>query len=453
MKQAIKSLGKVRVQRLRDLKQEQWRELIWMVASAVLLVAGALWFASRFVEPAPPKTIVMSTGVEGGGYHAFGKRYAEFLKRSGVTLELRASAGSLENVRRINDAESGVSVTLLQGGVTDANSSPNIMSLGRVFLEPLWVFYRGSETIDQLGQLRDKRIAIGPEGSGTRFIAISLLEASGIPGTSSTLLPLTGNEAATALQRGEVDAVVLALAPQAPVVQDLIKAPDIRLMSMSQAEAYTRRLPYLSRIVLPKGVFDLSKNVPAADVELVAPIAALVARDDLHPAIVGLLVEAAKQVHAPGGMFNRIGEFPKAQDPEFEMSVDAERVYKNGPPFLQRYLPFWLATFLERMRILILPILTIMLPLVKLVPALFKWRVRRRLLYWYSELKELEGRIATDASPTALDQHRKDYNRIAQGVDYVPVPVGYSEQFYSLRAAIDLVRQRLEALQGSVKLA
>lgn len=248
-----------------------------------------------------------------------------------------------------------------------------------------------------------------------------------------------------AMINGEADAAFFTSAPSSPQIQTLLRHPELKIMSLAQAEAYTRIFPYLSRIVLPKGAIDLIKNVPPTDVEMVAPMAALVARDDLHPALVSLLVEAAKQVHSPGGLFHKVGEFPKPQDPEFEMSEDAERAYKSGPSFLKRTLPFWLASFAERITLVAVPLAGILLPLIKIGPAIYKWRVRRRLLYWYGRLKALEILVAEDPKSEVLDEQREEVDTIDAAVSTIPVPLAFSDQYYSLRAAIDLVRQRLSA--------
>jgi TRAP transporter TAXI family solute receptor len=325
------------------------RDFWWAIIPGLLLLAGLGWFASRFVEPAPPKRIAITTASKTGGYFATGTRYAGILKRSGITLDVMTSAGSGENVKRLLDDKSGVQVALLQGGTATTKEAPGVISLGRVYLEPLWVFYRGLDTLDRLSQIKGRRVIIGPEGSGTRQLALDLLKPNAITADNTTLLPLAGPDAIEAISKGTADVAFFTSSPNSPQIQTLMRTPDLRLMNFAQAEAYTRVFPYLSNVTLPKGAMDLEKEIPAQDTSLIAPMAVLVVREDLHPALVGLLVEAAKEVHGPGGMFNRIGEFPKTVDPEFEMSDDALRFYKNGATFLQRHLPFWLATFIERM--------------------------------------------------------------------------------------------------------
>ena len=422
----------------------QGREWLLTAGPAALLVLVAFLFTLRFVEPGPPKVVVISTGGETGAYHAFGKRYAEILARSSVRLEVRSSAGSVENLARLRDQASGVSIALLQGGIGNAQEAPNVNSVGRVFHEPLWVFYRG-ETIDRLGLLKGKRIAVGAEGSGTRVLSMALLAANAISQTTATLSPLTAQPAVDAMMAGQIDAVFLALAPQAPLIQTLLRSRDIKLMSFSQAEAYTKIFPYLARLTLPQGVIDLVANIPAQDMVLVAPTAALVVRGDLHPAIVALLAEAAQEVHGKIGLFNKAGEFPSQTDPDFEMDGDALLFYKSGPTFWKRFLPFWLANFAERLVVLLVPVLTVLLPLSKAVPAIYRWRIRQRLLQRYRQMKDIEARVAElprDASTIAI---RAELDQLEEAVAATRVPIQFSEQYYDLRDHLDQVRQRLAA--------
>jgi TRAP transporter TAXI family solute receptor len=424
------------------------RDFWWVIFPLALLLAGLAWFASRFVEPAPPKRIAITTASKTGGYFATGTKYANILKRSGITLDVMTSAGSGENVKRLLDDKSGVQVALLQGGTATTKEAPGVISLGRVYLEPLWVFYRGLDTLDRLSQIKGRRVIIGPEGSGTRQLALDLLKPNAITAENTTLLPLSGPEAIEAISKGTADVAFFTSSPSSPQIQTLIRTPDLRLMSFAQAEAYTRVFPYLSNVTLPKGAMDLEKEVPPQDTSLIAPMAALVVREDLHPALVGLLVEAAKEVHQPGGMFNRIGEFPKTIDPEFEMSDDALRFYKNGATFLQRHLPFWLATFIERMVVMVVPLATVLIPVFKGGPAIFRWRARQKILRWYARLKVLDQRLTTDASHEHLLAYTAEIEDIEQAVKKTAVPLNYADQYYSLRAAIDLVRQRIAAHGG-----
>lgn len=421
------------------------RELLLIGLPVLLLIVGAFAFAYQFVQPAPPKVINITTGSEAGAYYAFGKRYAEALARDRVTLKVLASSGSVANADKLK-SDNSIQLALMQGGIADAKTLPGMVSLGRVFLEPIWIFYRGEKRLERLTELAGRRIAIGPEGSGTRRLATTLLTRNGISETQASLLPLGGKDAAEALKEGKVDAVFLVFAPEAGVVQELLRSSGIRLMSFTQADAYTRIFPFLSKVSLPQGVIDLVDNIPAEDTTLLAAQAALLARQDLHPALVALMADAAQDVHSGSSVLQRAGEFPKPVDPEFAMSDDAVRYYKSGPSFLHRHLPFWLANFLQRMVVMLLPIATILVPAFKIAPKLYQWRIRRRMLKWYDQLKSLERQVAADRSQPKLVGYREEIDRIEQAVGEIPVPFAFSDQLYELRAAVDLVRQRIYSL-------
>lgn len=411
---------------------------------ALLLIIGAFWATFQFMEPAPPKTLTIATGGKGGAYYGYGTKYAEILARSGITLKVKETAGSLENLALLKDESSGVSLALLQGGISNKKASPDVMSLGRIYNEPLWLFHSNGVTVTRLTDLRGKRVAIGAANSGTAHLARQLLSANKIDDDALTLVAKSGYEAASALIRGEVDALFLVQAPGSPLVQSLLKNRDVQLMDFTRAEGYARNFPFLSKLTLPQGAVDLEADIPSRDVSLVGASAALVAREDLHPALAGLLVEALKEVHREGDMFQRIGEFPQVNDPEYEVSDDTERSYKEGVPFLQRYLPFWLASFLQRKFLLLLPIATVLFPVIKLAPMLYNWQVRNRILYWYGELKRLEAAINQDPENNRIAAHMAEIERIDSSVKTIRVPIDYADQFYHLRSAVSLVRGRLE---------
>lgn len=414
--------------------------LLLIVLPLMLLLGTGLWYASTVIQPPPQRVVVISTGGEAGAYHAFGKRYQAFLAAHGVKAELMTSAGSLQNLQRLKDPTGTVSVALMQGGIARREDIQGLVSIGRMFYEPLWIFYKSQNTLERIGELKGMKVAVGPEGSGTRALAMTLLTAAGITAANATLLPVTGQDAINALHGGGADAIMLAMAPEAPQVQALLRDPSAKLMTLSQAAALTRIYPYLAKVTLPQGVIDLERNIPARDIDLIAPVAALVARDDLHPALVAQLAEAAASVHAGANLLTLAGEFPRMVDPEFTMSPDAVRLYKNGPPFLQRYLPFWLANFVERMLVLLIPLATIIVPLSKGIPAFIRWRVQRKLTYWYGRLDRLE---ATLGSTKPTPEQVAELTAIERAVAMLDVPRAYSEPYYNLRGHVDMVRARM----------
>lgn len=426
----------------------QWRDWALIIGPTLLFILAGFALAYQYVEPPPPRQVAMTTGTTKGAYSTYGEKYATALKHAGVTLEVRPSAGSIENLARLSDPASGVQVGLVQGGLADETKNPELTSLGRMFLEPLWVFYRSDFKIERLSDLKGLRIAVGPEGSGTRPLVTTLLGASGIDASNATFLGASSVEAAQLLRDGTADVIFFTMAAEADLVRSLLHAPKINVLSFDQAEALTRLFPFLVKIMLPAGVVDLAQNIPAHDVTLVAPAASLVVRRDLHPAIIGLLVGAAKEIHAGSGLFQKAGEYPQPVEAGLSMNADAERYYRYGPPFLQRYMPFALATFLERMRIMIIPIAGVLIPLGRILPMLYQWRIKHRIFRWYDQLKHLERDLRADKSPERVPQYLDRIHAIEDQVSQIKVPRAFSDQLYNLRSAIDLVRQRIAALQS-----
>lgn len=435
---------KVALLSLKDLMATAW----WIV----LITGIGFAVAFRFVQPAPPNHIVITTGGEGGAYFHFAGRYAAILAKNGVALEVRPSNGSLENLQRLEKGEAQVG--FVQGGVVKVpegepdyvfEESP-LKSLGSVFYEPVWVFYRGNRKLDRLTELKGKRIAIGQEGSGVRQLAQQVLEANDIP-PGEHLLPLAGLKAAEELQQGRIDAAFIIAAQEAPVVQVLLRSPGIQVMSFSQAEAYQRRFPFLTKLTMPHGVVDLVRDFPADDVTLLAPTANLVVRGDLHPALQSLLLQAASEVHGGVGFFQDRGEFPAYKDPFLPLSAEASRYYKSGAPFLQRYLPFWLAVLIDRLIVLIVPIVALLLPLIKVAPAIYTWRVRSKVFRCYGELKFLENDLKQHFEEARLPEYRERLDTIDEEASTLPVPLAFTDLVYTLREHINLVRATLAKLE------
>jgi TRAP transporter TAXI family solute receptor len=420
------------------------RDLWMVIAPVVVAVALALFFAFQFVEPGPPDRVVMVTGAVDGGYHMFAQRYKEILARDGVTVDLRISAGSQENVSRLMDEKSDEEVGFFQGGSAFATNAPSLRSLGSIYYEPLWVFYRGTEVRD-FGGLKGKRLAIGPEESGTRALALQLLAVNATVMPPTALLPESGVKANEMLLQGTLDAVFIVGPPESPLVEQLVSAHGIRLLSLERAEAYTRRFPYLTRLTLPRGVFDFVSNNPAQDVTLVSPTANLLVRDTLHPALAFLLMRAAKEIHGNAGLLNKIGEFPAPLNSEFPLTSEAERYYTTGPPFLQRYLPYWIAVMVDRLWIILLPALALLVPITKIIPPLYRWRVRSRIYRWYARLKELELELEDDLPPEKLKELLERLDQIERSVNRINTPLAYSDNLYAFKQNVNLVRQRVRA--------
>ena len=427
------------------------REFFVVATVALAIIVGAFWIAFRYVRPAPPSEFAISTGAEGGAYHLNAQRYGDLLSRDSIRLRLLASTGSLENLARLSDDASGVSVAFVQGGVGDAAKEPGLVTLAALYYEPLWVFYRGDNDLAMLNQLEGRRIAIGPAGSGTRSLMMTLLAASKASGNPERLLSLGGSAAADALIAGRIDAAAFVAGAEAPYVQRLLRAKGVRLMHLGHAEALSRRFPYLAAVTLPRGVIDIAGDIPPRAVTLVATTAYLVARQDFHPALVSVLLEAVNRVHRGGGVFHRTGEFPAAREGDFPLSEDARQFFSSGPPFLQRYLPFWVANLLQRLLILLVPLIAVAIPVMRLFPGVYGWRVRARVFRWYPELRRVEARATKNPGPNEVRELLARLDAIEDGVVRTRVPTTYSDYTYNLKLHIDLVRTRLQRLAAGAE--
>ena len=415
----------------------------------IALIVAAFWVAYQFVKPAPPDRIVMTTGSEEGAYHAFALRYQEILARHGIMLELRPSSGSIENLQRLTDDNSGIDIGLVQSGTETVEQYDGLTTLGSIYYEPVWVFYRGHEGHDRLARLRGKRIAIGAEGSGTRRIAAQLLNANQALAAPTRTLDLGGEAAAAALKKGTVDAAFIVGPAELPVVRELMTARGVRLMSFSRAPAYTRLFTFLNAVTLPEGGIDLARNIPRHDTLLLAPTANVVARDDLHPALADLMMLALSEAHSGAGLFHNAGDFPKFRDHGFPLNPEAERFYKSGPPFLQRFLPFWAATLVDRTLVMLLPLVAVLLPLLKIAPSLYTWRIRSRIYRWYGELKFLELEIREKYDSARLAEYRSRLDALEENANTRPIPLAFTDQVYTLRQHIDMVRGILHRRAGA----
>jgi len=427
------------------------RDLLGTAWPITLIAAIGFVVAYQFVKPAPPRHLTITTGGESGAYYPFAKRYAEILARSGVTLEVKTSSGSLENLQRIRNGEAEVG--FVQGGAvlpSEGGEARLPLLLGSVYYEPVWVFYRGA-TVSRLHQLADKRIAVGAEGSGIRGLALQLLEANEIPTSGKHILPIANLDAAEALQQGTIDAAFIIAAPEAPVVQVLLRSPGVRVMSFSQSDAYVRRFPFLTRIVLPHGAVDLVRNTPPRDTVMLATTANLVASEDLHPALASLLLQAASEVHGKSGFFQRAGEFPAYKDHSFELSPDAQRYFQSGTPFLQRYLPFWIAVLVERLFVLLLPLFALLLPLLRIAPSIYTWRVRSKIFRCYGDLKFLENELRQRYDPASSAEYQERLDRIEEEASTRNIPLAFTDLLYTLREHINLVRQKLQKLDVAAR--
>jgi TRAP transporter TAXI family solute receptor len=424
-----------------------WRDLAVGVWPLVILTIIAFIVALRFVSPAPPHKLTMVTGPADSTFASVGERYRKILAREGITLTLVPSEGSVDNLNRLADPKSKVDIGLVQAGLTTTADTSDLASLGGMFFEPVLLFYRGSTDMQRISELDGKRIAVGPEGCGVRALALALLKANGIEEQGpTTLLALEGTPAVKALIDHQLDAIFLtgdSASPQA--AKDLLHAEGVRLFAFPRADAYVRRFPYLSRIPIPAHAFDLGEGLPANDINMLAPTVELVAHADLNPALVDVLLSAAYQVHGRASLLQSAGEFPNTTAYLFPLDQEAERYYKTGnKSFVYRYLPFWLASLVNRLLVVLLPVIVVVIPGLRLLPQLYQWRVNRRIHSRYSELMSLEKEtLRPDVTPQRRAELLQQLEHIERRAIGERTPGSHADQLYVLREHIEFVRENL----------
>jgi TRAP-type uncharacterized transport system substrate-binding protein len=398
-----------------------------------------------FFYLAPPKTITMTSGPDGSMFRRTAEKYAKILLMNGITLKILPSEGSVDNLKKLADPLLKVDIGFVQGGVNKGVNTDKLVSLGSISYEPLFVFYRNESNIERLSQLEGERIAIGEVGSGTHTLSLALLAANDIePGGPTKLIEMDSDKAAAEIQNGKVEAAFLmGDSVSTTLIRRLLHTPGIRLFDFIQADAYTRRLTYLNKITLPKGSIDFGKGTPAQDIFLLAPTIELIARENLHPALSDLLLEAAHEVHSDAGLLRRKGEFPAPIEQQIRISAEASRFYKSGKTFLYRYLPFWLASLVNRIFVVFVPMLVLLLPILRLIPAVYRWRFRSRIFRWYRALmvieQDLKAQLASDKRQALIER----LDNIEEAVNGMKVPASFADQFYGLRGHIKFVRARL----------
>ena len=419
------------------------KDYLKLVGPGTIITIAGFIIAYQFVAPAPPDHITMATGSTGGAYYAFGKAYANILQKYGITLEVINTVGSVENLKLLEKEDGGVDVAFIQGGIQLPHQSDKFISLGSLYYEPLWIFHRIGLGIHQLSELRGKRLAVGRQGSGTKVLSMQLLTLNDVSEQNTKLLSLGGSKAAEMLIQGDIDAAFFVSAHHSAVIQQLLHSKNIQLMSLSRAAAYAARLHYLSVLNLPAGAIDLVDNIPSENTALLAPTTQLIARTDIHPALVDLLLQAATEIHKAGGLFEKTGEFPAPKYLDFELSKEARRFYKSGPPFLQRYLPFWVATFIDRTKVMLVPLIALLFPLFKLMPLVYRWRFRSKIYRWYRKLSEVDPELHKEDMASHLDEYLARLNRIEAQVCQTSVPLSFSNELYHLRLHIEMLRNKL----------
>jgi TRAP transporter TAXI family solute receptor len=420
------------------------RERLAIYLPLALLIAAVLAAAMHWVKPLPPDRLVFAAGPTGGVYDAVAHRYRERLAREGIAVEILTTRGTVENLALLRGEARRADAALIQGGVGAGAPTEGLEALGSVFYEPVFVFHQRKLELQRLSQLAGRRVAIGAEGSGTRALALQLLARNGITEANATLLAIGTAEATRGLVSGEIDAGFFVIAHPLPSLAPLFRTPAIELFAFERADAYRMSFPFVSKVTLPSGSIDLADDIPSRDVTLIAPAAALVVREDLHPALKNLLVRIAREIHGGQQLFSASGRFPSLDHLDHELNSYARRYIESGPSFFARFLPFWVAVWGERLLILLLPLIGILLPIARITPPLFRWQTERRIYRWYRHLGRLEQEARNAPADDASRKIRAQLDDLQARVRGVRVPLSYAKQLYDLREHIDFVRSLLD---------
>ena len=414
---------------------------VWGLLAVIALVGFLV--AYQYVGAPPPKVVRIATGAKSGAYYTFAQEYARLLASDGITLEVVLTAGSVENLELLKNGE--VSLALIQGGSATRDDKERLQSLGSLFLEPVWIFVRKQSALRRFLQLKGKRVSVGVAGSGTHLLATQLLSSAGITETNTQLTREETTQAIDSLSKGKIDAAFFVASPEAPIIRDLFAAPAIELLNFDRAAAYGRWFPFLTPVTLSEGVIDLQQNIPSHDTPLVAASANLAARRDLNASLIPAVLNAVTRVHETGGVLEHKRQFPSVDFADLPLNEDARRYLINGPSFLFRWLPYGTAVLLDRLKILVLPLLALLLPLFKIAPPLYTWRIRSKIYKWYASVREVESSIHEEkvsGDPASLINRLSELDR---QVASVSVPLSYAAELYHLRLHIRFLQKKLQS--------
>lgn len=424
-------------------KTRSLADTLKIYGGAFLLVAAAFFFTYQFVQPAPPDTLTIATGRTDGAYYAFAQQFKEELAKEKIELIILETSGSIQNIELLSTNEAQVG--FVQSGVVEGANYPQLQGLGSLYFEPVWVFVRKGSGIERLNQLDGARVSVGQAGSGTRSVADAILADNRLSDTSLSIFELSGMDAVNAFRQDKLDVIFSVGSYNAASVQAMLSEPESELLNFRRAPAYAKRLPYLSNMILPEGVVDLQNNIPPQDVALISAAATLVAHNALHPALNDLLLQISKRIFSHATLFSKAGQFPSAAFVDFPISSEAQRFYKSGAPFLQRYLPFWAATLLDRLKVMLVPLLALLIPLVRILPPTYRWSVRKKIYKWYDEIQIIDQSANELATEDNLELCLANLDKIEDEVRIVEVPLGYAYELYVLRQHIDLLARQIGA--------
>jgi TRAP-type uncharacterized transport system substrate-binding protein len=405
---------------------------------------GVLYITYRLVDPLPPRHLTIAAGAVGSGYDNFARQYALILARHGVELEVRNSAGAVENLDLLRDAASGVQAALATFGVTQPRDEDILYSLGGIYDAAIFIFHKNAEPVTQFVQFRGKRLSIGMPGTALRSLILQILKATDALDASAHLSDdLDPTEAIDALIAGEIDVAIFPSPLDGILLQRALAAPGIRLMNVAQAEAIAKTVPGLKHVVLWRGLISLARDIPDSDIDLLASRNRLLVRKDLHPALQYLLLEAMREVHWAPGPFNRLGEFPAEQPNDLPLSPTAAAFYRSGAPFWQRYTSFWFTSLLNRIVFFVIPVAAMLIPVIGFAPRFFRWLYVRRINRLHSALGNVERELAQSADRCRFVEYQTRIAEIESAVRLLRVARPFEVDLQRLRIHLHMVQEDL----------
>jgi TRAP transporter TAXI family solute receptor len=421
--------------------QKEWFKLGFGAFVLILLVLGISY---QFIDPAPPKKLSIATGTTSGSYYKFAQEYKKLLEKEKFELLIVPTQGSVEALKKLQNKE--VDIAFVQGGVANEEEVKTLRSLASIYFEPLWIFYSEKFDFKYINELKGKKVSIGSEGSGTKPLALEILKQNSIDKTNTTLLELSNEAAQQALNKGEIDVLFSVISPSSKMVQSLLSNPKVKLLNIQRASAYSKKLHYLTPVSIGEGVVSLENNIPPSNITLLSTTATLVGQKDLHPDLIRLILKTAKQVHSTPSLFENNEIFPSKKYLQIPLHVDAKHYLEKGDSFLEKIFPFWIASSIDRLVIMIIPLLTLLIPIIKGALPLYRWRIRSSIYKWYKILHEIDLKLES-LDKSELPKIKEDLEKMAEDIQKSSkIPLSYMGEYYDLRVHANLILGRIEKL-------
>jgi TRAP transporter TAXI family solute receptor len=400
-------------------------------------------FTSQFIEPLPEKKITIATGREDGNYHALALEYKKLLAKEKVELHIIPTAGSLDALKLVQNNQADIA--FYQSGLLKEHNHSEVESLATIYFEPISIFYNKELNLSYINQLKGKRIAIGEEGSGTKVVASKLLRANLIDQNNSTLHYLNNQQALEAIQNRHIDALFIVSSANSAVITALLQSPDIELLHIKRAQAYDKRFAYLTALTLYEGSIDLMENLPNKDTTLLSTTASLIANQSLEDELIRIFMKQLKKVHIKESILQKRGEFPSQNYLEIELNSEAKRYLEHGDTWLEKIFPFWIANNIDRLKILLIPLITLLIPLLKSALPIYRWSIRFSIYRWYDDINAIDLKLDTPLSKEELESLYQELMHLSKEIkETTKVPLSYMGEYYNLRIHLRLITQRIQ---------